>query len=349
MVRRVTEASAAWLVGGAGLSPLPDWLLAALRGVVFIGALLASLTLAVMSMIYLERRVIALMQSRVGPNRVGPEGLLQPLADVLKLLGKEDIIPAGADRVVFSLAPLVMVVSALLAYAVIPFSEGLVLTDLNIGLVYVLAVGSLSTIGVLMAGWGSNNKFALLGAMRAAAQIVSYEVPLVLSVVGVVLLTGSLSLTRIVEAQTVPFLLLQPLGFLVFLTASLAELNRTPFDLLEAESEIIAGYHTEYSGIRFALFFLAEYLNTLTAAALATALFLGGWRGPLLPPWLWFILKVYLVFFVIMWLRGTLPRVRIDQMLGLAWKILVPLALLNILLTSAGLSLVQAARSGGLA
>jgi len=267
----------------------------------------------------------------------------------LKLLGKEDIIPAGADRVVFSLAPLVMVVSALLAYAVIPFSEGLVLTDLNIGLVYVLAVGSLSTIGVLMAGWGSNNKFALLGAMRAAAQIVSYEVPLVLSVVGVVLLTGSLSLTRIVEAQTVPFLLLQPLGFLVFLTASLAELNRTPFDLLEAESEIIAGYHTEYSGIRFALFFLAEYLNTLTAAALATTLFLGGWRGPLLPPWLWFILKVYLVCFVIMWLRGTLPRVRIDQMLGLAWKILVPLALLNILLTSAGLSLVQAARPGGLA
>ncbi len=349
MVRRVTEASAAWLVGGAGLSLPPDWLLAALRGVVFIGALLASLTLAVMSMIYLERRVIALMQSRVGPNRVGPEGLLQPLADVLKLLGKEDIIPAGADRVVFSLAPLVMVVSALLAYAVIPFSEGLVLTDLNIGLVYVLAVGSLSTIGVLMAGWGSNNKFALLGAMRAAAQIVSYEVPLVLSVVGVVLLTGSLSLTRIVEAQTVPFLLLQPLGFLVFLTASLAELNRTPFDLLEAESEIIAGYHTEYSGIRFALFFLAEYLNTLTAAALATTLFLGGWRGPLLPPWLWFILKVYLVFFVIMWLRGTLPRVRIDQMLGLAWKILVPLALLNILLTSAGLSLVQAARPGGLA
>lgn len=349
MVRRVTEASAVWLVGGAGLSPLPDWLLAALRGVVFIGALLASLTLAVMSMIYLERRVIALMQSRVGPNRVGPEGLLQPLADVLKLLGKEDIIPAGADRVVFSLAPLVMVVSALLAYAVIPFSEGLVLTDLNIGLVYVLAVGSLSTIGVLMAGWGSNNKFALLGAMRAAAQIVSYEVPLVLSVVGVVLLTGSLSLTRIVEAQTVPFLLLQPLGFLVFLTASLAELNRTPFDLLEAESEIIAGYHTEYSGIRFALFFLAEYLNTLTAAALATTLFLGGWRGPLLPPWLWFILKVYLVFFVVMWLRGTLPRVRIDQMLGLAWKILVPLSLLNILLTSAGLSLVQAARPGGLA
>jgi len=349
VVRRVTEASAAWLVGGAGLSLPPDWLLAALRGVVFIGALLASLTLAVMSMIYLERRVIALMQSRVGPNRVGPEGLLQPLADVLKLLGKEDIIPAGADRVVFSLAPLVMVVSALLAYAVIPFSEGLVLTDLNIGLVYVLAVGSLSTIGVLMAGWGSNNKFALLGAMRAAAQIVSYEVPLVLSVVGVVLLTGSLSLTRIVEAQTVPFLLLQPLGFLVFLTASLAELNRTPFDLLEAESEIIAGYHTEYSGIRFALFFLAEYLNTLTAAALATTLFLGGWRGPLLPPWLWFILKVYLVFFVIMWLRGTLPRVRIDQMLGLAWKILVPLALLNILLTSAGLSLVQAARPGGLA
>ncbi len=296
----------------------------------------------VMSLVYFERRVIALMQDRLGPNRVGPQGLLQPVADVLKLLSKEDLIPSKADAPIFKLAPIVVVAPALLIYAVIPFGDRMVIANLNIGILYFVAISSTGVIGILMAGWGSNNKFALLGAMRAAAQVISYEIPLVFSIIGVVMIAGSLSTVDIVQSQTAwgGFrwnILIQPLGFLIFFIAATAELNRTPFDLMEAESEIIAGYHVEYSGIRFALFFLAEYLNSFAVAALAVTLFFGGWHGPILPPWLWFIIKTYALFFLLYWMRGTLPRVRADQLMSFAWKILLPLSLANMMITGLGL------------
>jgi len=215
----------------------------------------------------------------------------------------------------------------------VPFQEGAVLVDLNIGILYVVAISSVSTVGIFMAGWGSNNKYSLLGAMRNVAAVVSYEIPLVLSIVGVVLITGSLSLNQIVIAQDIPFILLQPLGFLLFFIGGCAEINRSPFDLMEADSELVAGFHTEYSGMKFALFYLAEYAEALAISAIITTLFLGGWRGPLLPPWLWFLLKVIAVFFVMVWTRTTFPRLRIDQLMALAWKFLLPLALINLIIT----------------
>lgn len=323
---------------------LPAWLADLILAVINMTLFLIFATIVVMSLVYLERRVIALMQDRVGPNRVGPLGLLQPVADVLKLLTKEDIVPLRADVPVYKLATFVMVVPAICIYAVIPFGPRLVIADLNIGVLYFIALSSVAVIGILMAGWGSNNKFALLGSMRAAAQVMSYEIPLILSVLGVVLVAGSLSTAKIVEAQAgwLGFrwnVLVQPIGFLIFLAASTAEVNRTPFDLMEAESEIVAGYHVEYSGIRFALFFLAEYLKSFAMAALAVTLFLGGWQGPILPPWLWFLLKTYAVFFVFYWLRGTLPRVRIDQLMAFSWNVLLPLALVNLVLTGIGVAI----------
>lgn len=322
---------------------LPAWLVYVVMVVVAIGVTLGFLTLVVFSLVWLERRAIAMMQDRLGPNRVGPFGLLQTVADVLKLLSKEDIIPSNADKPVFSLAVLAAVIPAILLYVVIPFGPGMIIADLNVGFLYVIGITSLSTISIIMAGWGSNNKFALLGAMRAAAQMISYEIPVVLSLVGVAMIVGSLRMTDIVNAQmsSVWFIVIQPIGFLIFLVSTLAELNRTPFDLMEAESEIVAGYHTEYSGMRWSLFFLAEYLNGFAAAGVAVTLFLGGWAGPILPPYVWFVLKVYLVFFILIWLRGTLPRVRVDQLLGFAWKGMIPLALLNIMLTGIGIYVYQ--------
>jgi NADH-quinone oxidoreductase subunit H len=238
-------------------------------------------------------------------------------------------------------------VPALLIYAVIPFGPEMVIADLNIGVLYFVAIGSVTVVGVLMAGWGSNNKFALLGAMRASAQVISYEIPLVFSIIGVAMLTGSLSTVQIVEFQSAWAglkwnIIFQPLGFLIFFIAAIAEVNRTPFDLMEAESEIVAGYHTEYSGIRFALFFLAEYLESFALAALAVTLFLGGWNGPILPAWLWFVVKTYAVFFLFFWLRGTLPRVRVDQLMSFSWKVLLPLALANMVITGIGLTIYNA-------
>mgnify|MGYP005848528691 CR=1 FL=1 len=325
---------------------LPAWLADVVLATVNILLFLLFAVLVVMSLVYLERRVIAFMQDRLGPNRVGPQGLLQPVADVLKLLTKEDIVPANADPWVYRLASFAVVVPALLVYTVIPFGPKLVIADLNIGVLFFVAAGSVGIVGVLMAGWGSNNKFALLGAMRAAAQIISYEIPLAFSIIGVVMLAGSLSTVSIVDFQGAWLglkwnILFQPVGFLVFFAAATAEVNRTPFDLMEADSEIVAGYHVEYSGIRFALFFLAEYLSSFAMAALAVTLFLGGWHGPVLPPWLWFIVKTYAVFFLFYWLRGTLPRLRVDQMMSFSWKVLLPLALLNVLLTGLGLWLYQ--------
>ena len=319
---------------------LPPWIIGIVMFLIGITFLLVFMTVVVMSLVYLERRVIAFMQDRLGPNRVGPHGLLQTVADVVKLLSKEDIIPTNADRPTFLLAVPAAVIPSLMIYAVIQWSPGMVLADLNIGFIYILAVSSLTTISVVMAGWGSNNKYALLGAMRAAAQMISYEIPIVMSLVGVAMIVGSAQISKIIDFQinsSVWLIFIQPLGFLIYFISSLAELNRTPFDLMEADSEIVAGYHIEYSGMRFALFFLAEYLNAFAAVAVAVTIFFGGWSGPILPPYIWFVLKCYLLFFVLLWLRGTLPRVRVDQLMGLAWKGMVPLALANILLTGVGM------------
>ena len=302
---------------------------------IFAVVILVFVLLMVMFFIWLERRAMAVMQARLGPNRAGPFGLFQPAADALKILIKEDIIPARSDKLVHWLAPVVAFVPAVLVFAVMPFWGGALLADLNIGILYVVAISSVTIVGIFMAGWSSNNKYSTLGAMRQVASVVSYEIPVVLSLVGVILLTGSLSMQQIVAAQDIPFILLQPLGFLLFFTGALAEINRAPFDLTEADSELVAGYMTEYSGMKFGLFFLAEYAEALAISAIVTTVFLGGWRGPLLPPWLWFVGKVVIVFFVIVWIRTTVPRLRIDQLMALAWKFLFPLALLNLLITAA--------------
>ena len=287
----------------------------------------------VMGFIYLERRWVGRIQIRLGPNRVGPFGILQPVADALKILLKEDIIPAKGDKWVHWWAPVVAFVPVLMIFAVIPFQDGALLADLNIGILYIAAVSSVSVVGVFMAAWACNNKFSLIGAMRAVAQIVSYEIPLGLSIIGVVLVAGSLSLNQIVTSQNIPFILLQPLGFIIFFASACAEMNRTPFDLLEAESEIVDGYHVEYSGMKFAVFYLVEYMEALAISAIITTLFLSGWRGPLLPPFLWFLGKVILVFMFIVWVRGTIPRIRVDQLMAFAWKGLLPLSLLNLFIT----------------
>ena len=298
--------------------------------VVLIGFMLTMVIIA----IYIERRGMGRMQSRLGPNRTGPFGLLQPVADAVKVLLKENIVPDKADKLVHWLAPVIAFAPTMMIFAVIPFWNGALLADLNIGILYIVAFSSIATVGVFMAGWGSSNKYSLLGAMRNVAAVVSYEIPLALSVVGTVLLTGSLSMNQIVLAQDIPFILLQPLGFLIFFIAGCAEINRSPFDLMEADSEIVAGFHTEYSGMKFAMFYLVEYAEAIAISAIITTLFLGGWRGPFLPPWLWFIVKVIIVFFVMVWTRTTLPRVRIDQLMALAWKFLFPLSLINLFITA---------------
>ncbi len=301
---------------------------------VFTIIILAFVLSVVMGFIWFERRGLGRMQARLGPNRTGPLGLLQPVADAIKVLIKEDIIPDRADKIVYWLAPVVAFVPVLMIFAVVPFQDGAALIDLNIGILYVVAISSVSTLGIFMAGWCSSNKYSLIGAMRGVASVVSYEIPVVLSLAGVVLISGSLSLNQIVMAQDIPFILVQPLGFILFFIGACAEINRAPFDLLEADSEIVAGFHTEYSGMKFALFYLVEYAEALAISAIIATIFLSGWRGPVLPPWLWFLIKVVAVFFVIFWIRATVPRVRIDQLMALAWKFLFPLALLNLVITA---------------
>jgi len=300
----------------------------------FMVIIIVCVLILVMAAIYIERRGMGRMQSRLGPNRAGPFGLFQPVADAMKVLLKEDIVPTRADKLVHWLAPVVAFAPVLMIFAVIPFGDGWQLANLNIGILYVVAVSSVATVGVFMAGWGSSNKYSLLGAMRNVAAVVSYEIPLVLAVVGVVMVAGSLSMNQIVLAQDIPFFLIQPLGFLLFFVAGCAEINRSPFDLMEADSEIVAGFHTEYSGMKFAMFYLVEYAEAIAISAIITTLFLGGWRGPLLPPWLWFLIKLIIVFFVMVWTRTTMPRVRIDQLMALAWKFLLPLAVINLLITA---------------
>ncbi|MBN1176366.1 MAG: NADH-quinone oxidoreductase subunit NuoH [Dehalococcoidales bacterium] len=300
----------------------------------FTVVLIAFVLIMVMGVIYIERRGLGRMQSRLGPNRTGPFGLLQPVADAVKVLLKENIVPDSADKIVHWLAPVVAFAPVLMLFAVVPFQDGALLTDLNIGILYVVAISSVATVGVFMAGWGSSNKYSLLGAMRNVAAVVSYEMPLVLSIVGIILLAGTMSMNGIVQAQGIPFILFQPLGFLIFFAAGCAEINRSPFDLMEADQELVAGFHTEYSGMKFAMFYLVEYAEAIAISAIITTLFLSGWKGPWLPPWLWFIVKVIIVFFLMVWTRSTFPRVRIDQLMALAWKFLFPLALINLFITA---------------
>lgn len=300
---------------------------------VFTVIIIVTVLAMVMGFIWFERRAMARMQARLGPNRTGPFGLLQPVADAIKVLLKENIVPENADKLVHWLAPLVAFIPALVIFAVVPFGDGAVLADLNIGILFVMAISSISTVGIFMAGWGSSNKYSLISAMRNAASVVSYELPVILAIAGVVLIAGSLSLNEIVKAQNIPFILLQPLSFLIFFIGGCAEINRSPFDLMEADSEIVAGFHTEYSGMRFAMFYLAEYAEALVISTIIATLYLSGWKGPLLPPWLWLLLKVFAVFFLMVWTRTTLPRIRIDQLMGLAWKFLFPLALINLIIT----------------
>jgi NADH-quinone oxidoreductase subunit H len=305
--------------------------------------------LSVAYLTWLERKVIGDIQVRLGPMRVGPHGLLQPIADGIKLMFKEDIVPQAADRTIYLLAPTLALIPAFISFAVIPFGDrirlfgrtiDLVITDVNVGLLYVFGVASLGIYGIVLGGWASNNKYALLGGLRSAAQMISYELSLGLSVVGVLMLSQSLSLVQIVNAQsTAWFILFQPIGFLIFLICAIAEINRAPFDLPEAETELVAGFHVEYSSMKFAMYFMAEYANMITVAAMATTLFLGGWRGPFLPPVVWFLIKLYLFIFLFIWLRATLPRFRYDQLMRFGWKVLLPVALANIMITAAFVAL----------
>jgi NADH-quinone oxidoreductase subunit H len=314
----------------------PDWPGNAwIHWLIFTVIILVFFLGSVIMFIYMERRVLGKMQARLGPNRVGPFGLLQAIADAVKVLMKEMITPANADKIVYWLAPAISFAPVVMILAVVPFANGASLADLDIGIVYVLAISSLSSVGVFMAGWSSSNKYSLLGAMRMVAAVVSYEMPIVLALASVVLIAGSMSLNDIVIAQqSYPMLLLQPLAFFLLFVAGCAEINRSPFDLMEADSEIVAGFHTEYSGMKFALFYLAEYGEAVVMCTIIATVFLGGWQGPFLPPWLWLILKVFFVFFLMVWTRTTLPRVRIDQLMALAWKFLFPLGLMNLLLSS---------------
>jgi NADH-quinone oxidoreductase subunit H len=327
------------------------WILGIIFLILKLGIVLVGLLVAAGWLVYGERRLLGWIQIRLGPNRAGPFGLLQPVADILKLLTKEDVIPAGADRVIFLYAPAVVSVTALLIFAVVPFGSAwtlwgkkipLVISDINVGLLYVFALSSLGVYGVALGGWASNSKFSLLGGLRGVAQMISYELSLGLSLVPVVMLAHSFSLVDIVNAQAkYPFILVQPHTFLIFFLSATAEIKRIPFDLPEAENELVAGYHTEYSGMRFGLYFLGEYVTMIVLGALVAVFFLGGWRGPFLPPLIWFIAKVTLVVFVMIWMRGTFPRLRYDQLMQLGWKLLVPVALLNIIITGGIILLIN--------
>lgn len=287
-----------------------------------------------------ERKLMGFMQGRIGPNHLGGRfGLLQTVADVLKLLLKEDTIPKAADKPLFILGPVIAFAPAFMVLATIPFTEKLQFADLGVGLLYYIAISGISTIGIVTGAWGSNNKYSLLGGMRAAAQMISYEIPLVMSVIGVVLLTGSLNLNEIVQAQEhLWYIFVQPIGFIVFFIAAISELNRTPFDLPEAESELVSGFHTEYSGFRWAFFMLAEYVYLFGMSALITVLFLGGWQPvfflSFIPGAVWFALKFMFIVFLLMWIRYTFPRMRADQLMEFGWKVLLPVALANIFLTA---------------
>jgi NADH-quinone oxidoreductase subunit H len=287
-------------------------------------------------MTLMERKVLGHIQVRFGPNRVGPFGILQPLADGIKLVFKEDIVVPHANKYIYIFAPTVIVITALLCFAVIPYGDRITLfADVNVGLLYLFAISSLGVYGVAMGGWASNNKYSLLGAIRSSAQMISYELSLGLSVIGVIMIAGSLSTVKIVEAQSAMwFIAYQPLGFLIYLISAFAECSRTPFDLTECENELVAGYQTEYSSMKFGFYYLGEYTHMLVVSCLAVTLFFGGWHGPFLPPVLWFLIKTFCFVFLFIWVRATYPRLRYDQLMKLGWKVLFPLSLLNIMATA---------------
>jgi NADH-quinone oxidoreductase subunit H len=300
-----------------------------------LGILIVALSLSAL-LIWVERRLLALWQDRYGPNRVGPFGLLQVVADMIKIFTKEDWIPPFADKTVFIIAPAIIMVTVLLSFAVLPIAPGIIVVDLNIALLFFLGMSSLGVYSIVLAGWASGNKYSLLGGLRAAAQMISYEVFMGISLMGVVLLAGSFSLTTIVEAQRNRwFVLPQFLGFVLFLIAGMAEARRLPFDLPEAEAELVAGFHSEYSGMKFGMFFVGEYLGITLISSMITVLFFGGWMGPWLPPLVWFLVKVFafICFFIL--LRASLPRLRFDQLMSLGWKVMLPLALVNLVVTGA--------------
>ena len=305
------------------------------RMIVGLIAVIALVSVNALFLIWMERKVSAHMQLRPGPMEVGYHGAVQTVADAIKLMGKELITPAEVDKPIFWLAPIVIFLPVLLSFLVIPFSSTWIIKDMNVGIILILGFSTLAVLAILMAGWSSNNKYAVFGAIRSVAQNIAYEIPLLITVMSIILMVGSFKLSDIVAAQKgIWFIAVQPLAFILYIICATAETNRAPFDLPEAESELVAGFHTEYTGMRFALFFLAEYTNMFIVSAVATVLFLGGWQGPILPGVIWFLLKVYAVIFLLMWFRWTFPRVRFDQLVTFAWKILIPLAFVNLLITA---------------
>ena len=326
-----------------------DWLAYGLAGLFLALMVINAMMMVTAGYTWFERRAIGRFQARLGPNRWGPFGMLQPLADLVKSITKEDVIPADADRPVFTATPIVIAVPVLLVVSVIPLGEDSFLGRLNVGVLFLVGVTSVSTIAIFMAGWASRNKYAMFGAMRAVAMLVSYEVPMALAIAGVVLLSGSLSVFDIVESQDVLFLIVQPLGFFVFIAAATAEMSRTPFDQIEAESELGSGYSTEFSGMKFAILTVIEFMAPLVTGIIVTALFLGGTRGfSPVPGQVWFVLKVFSVVFAFLWIRATWPRLRVDQIMGFAWKGLFTLALVNLFLVAVEVYLLQDAETGSL-
>lgn len=326
---------------------IPEWALT--LGMMVASAIIIAAFIAVNALVLVlaERKVAAFIQDRLGPMRVGPWGVLQTIADALKLLQKEDITPKKADRLIFFLSPIILFAPAVMAYVAISWSPKIRVAEINLGLLYIFAVGSLGTLGIILAGWSQANKWSLLGGMRSGAQIISYEIALILSGLGVIMIAGSLNLEEIISSQKdCWYIVYQPLGFLLFLVSSLAETNRGPFDIPEAEQELVGGFHTEYSAMKFAIFFLGEYANIFVASALCTTLFLGGWQGipglPLVfPPIIWFLAKTYFIIFVIMWIRWTYPRIRVDQLMGFSWRFLIPLGFLNLGVTGLAMAIIK--------